>query len=621
VADNCLRIFVVLEIAKAGVKEQDAAWHQVTPFYYLPFILFAPINGVLGNGLPKRWVLAGSAAFCLAVTAILGAGLGMTGNPWWWCAGIGLVMIGGAIYSPARYALLPAAAHDTHLPLSRVNGFIEMGGSVAVVAGLILGLCLHDPSGLRSQAWSGLLDWSRISPVIPALIFLNLICLVAAVPVGFPSDVSRPEPVGLAMRDFFRDCRRIWVDREARGSLLMLAIFWGLVITGTGVVFVYTGGLGSLEGQGGLMRAMILTAAGTAAGAGLAGVQGHPRRALGLVPFAGTAMLAVLAWAFARPDNLDWPCLALGIMAGLALVPLRAAYQGVVPADARGNALAVSNTANYLAAIVLALLIFGLARLQLLDVAGQILVVAGLATLAALAAWWLLFRDFLELFIEFLIWPLYRIRGHGPGLQDFPPRGPMLVVANHSAWLDPVWLAKVLPRRLTPMMTSVFYDMVVLRWLMIRVVHAIRVEASEFRREAPELKQAIEALDRGECLVIFPEGRMRRRDDQLLHRFGQGVWHILHERPAIPVVTCWIEGGWGSCFSYFGGPPLTKKKWDFWRRIDVAVNEAAVLDPAILADHRATRAYLMETCLNARRYLGLEIPASPAETPEEPVRN
>jgi 1-acyl-sn-glycerol-3-phosphate acyltransferase len=156
---------------------------------------------------------------------------------------------------------------------------------------------------------------------------------------------------------------------------------------------------------------------------------------------------------------------------------------------------------------------------------------------------------------------------------------------------------------------------------MIRVVHAIRVEASEFRREAPELKQAIEALDRGECLVIFPEGRMRRRDDQLLHRFGQGVWHILHERPAIPVVTCWIEGGWGSCFSYFGGPPLTKKKWDFWRRIDVAVNEAAVLDPAILADHRATRAYLMETCLNARRYLGLEIPASPAETPEEPVRN
>jgi 1-acyl-sn-glycerol-3-phosphate acyltransferase len=374
-----------------------------------------------------------------------------------------------------------------------------------------------------------------------------------------------------------------------------------------------------MASQPDLMRAMILTAVGTAAGAGLAGVQGHPRRALGLVPIAGTGMLAVLAWALARPGNLDWPCLVLGIMAGLVLVPLRAAYQGAVPADARGNALAVSNTANYLAAIALALPIFGLARFQLLNVAGQIVVVAALAGLAALAAWWLLYRDFLELLIEFLIWPIHRIRGHGPGLRDFPSRGPALVVANHSAWFDPVWLAKVLPRRLTPMMTSTFYDLPALRWLMIHVAHAIRVEASEFRREAPELKQAIAALDRDECLIIFPEGRMRRRDEQLLHRFGQGVWHILRERPGTPVITCWIEGGWGSCFSYFGGPPLTKKKWDFWRRIDVAVNETVVLDPALLADHRTTRAYLMEACLNARRHLGLEIPVSPAQTEEDPV--
>jgi 1-acyl-sn-glycerol-3-phosphate acyltransferase len=620
-ADNCLRIFVVLEIAKAGIKQQDGAWHQVTPFYYLPFILLAPINGVLGNSLPKRWVLIGSAGFCLAVTAILGTALGTNGNPWLWCAGVGLVLVGGAIYSPVRYALLPAAAHDTHLPLSRVNGFIEMGNSIAVVAGLILGLCLHDALDWDIESWIFFLDWSNlgISPAVAALILLNLICLVAAVPVYFPSDVSRPEPWAAAIRGFFRDCRRVWAERDARANLLLLAIFWGLVITGTGVVFMYTGGLKSLEGKGELMRAMVLTAAGTAVGACLAGLQGHPRRALGLVPFAATGMLLVLLWAFASFDRLAGPCLTLGLMAGLVFVPLRAAYQGVVPADARGNALAVSNTVNYLAAIVLAVPIFGLARLQLLDVTGQIFLVAGLAALAALLAWWLFYRDFLEFVIEFLIWPIYRIRGHGPGLLDFPPRGPAIAVANHSAWLDPVWLAKVLPRRLTPMMTSVFYDMPILRWLMIHVAHAIRVEASEFRREAPELKLAIEALDRGECLIMFPEGRMRRRGDQLLHRFGQGIWRILRERPATPVVACWIEGGWGSYFSYFGGPPLTKKKWDFWRRIDVAVSVPTVLDTTILADHRTTRTYLMEACLNARRCLGLETPMSQPEFEEEPV--
>src|SRR5205807_6869638 len=99
--------------------------------------------------------------------------------------------------------------------------------------------------------------------------------------------------------------------------------------------------------------------------------------------------------------------------------------------------------------------------------------------------------------LEIMLWPLYRIRGHGPGLEHFPPRGPVLVVANHSAWLDPIWLAKVLPRRLLPMMTSVFYDLPVMRWLMVHVAQAIRVQASTYRREAPELEIAIAELDRG----------------------------------------------------------------------------------------------------------------------------
>ncbi len=169
------------------------------------------------------------------------------------------------------------------------------------------------------------------------------------------------------------------------------------------------------------------------------------------------------------------------------------------------------------------------------------------------------------------------------------------------------------------MMTSVFYDKPILRWLMVSVVHAIRVEASEFRREAPELRQAVVALDRGECVVVFPEGRMRRRDDQLLHRFGQGIWLILRERPNTPVVPCWIEGGWGSYFSYRGGPPTRNKRFDRWRRIDVAVSEPRVIEPAVLEDHRATRAHLMQACLGARQHLGLEAPPIPTPILEEPL--
>jgi 1-acyl-sn-glycerol-3-phosphate acyltransferase len=169
------------------------------------------------------------------------------------------------------------------------------------------------------------------------------------------------------------------------------------------------------------------------------------------------------------------------------------------------------------------------------------------------------------------------------------------------------------------MMTSIFYDKPILRWLMVRVVHAIRVEASEFRREAPELQEAISALDRGECVVVFPEGRMRRRDNQLLHRFGQGIWHILRERPTTPVIPCWIEGGWGSYFSYCNGPPTTNKRFDLWRRIDVAISQPEIIQAAVLADHLATRLHLMQACLESRRHLGLESRPAPDPTPEIPA--
>src|SRR5262249_26298623 len=150
-----------------------------------------------------------------------------------------------------------------------------------------------------------------------------------------------------------------------------------------------------------------------------------------------------------------------------------------------------------------------LARLQLLSGTGQLWLIAVLAALATAVSWRTLYRENIELLFEILLWPFYRIHGHGPGLEHFPRRGPVLVVANHSARFDPVWQAKVLPRRLIPLLTSHFYDLPLLRWVMKHVAHAIRVQASTYRREAPEIQEVVATLNRGEAVVIFPEGALR----------------------------------------------------------------------------------------------------------------
>ena len=155
------------------------------------------------------------------------------------------------------------------------------------------------------------------------------------------------------------------------------------------------------------------------------------------------------------------------------------------------------------------------------------------------------------------------------------------------------------------MMISKFYDLPVISWLMRRVMRPIRVQDSLFRREAPEIQEAIQALNEGDSVMIFPEGWLRRTEEQSMRRFSRGVWQILKGRPETKVYAFWIEGGWGSFFSYKGGELMKGKPLDFLRTIKIGGLEGRVVPPHILEKHLPTRGLLMEWVLEARSLLNL----------------
>jgi 1-acyl-sn-glycerol-3-phosphate acyltransferase len=589
VGENALRLMVVIVFAVQGPTEPESAWHFVTAVLMFPAVVFAPFNGALCNSFSKPIVLQVTAFLTtLIVTAHLYFGLWPMGVCWI------LTAIGAALFAPARAALLPAAAEDTRISLPRVNSFFEMGSGAAVVVGLMLSIRLLEARPPGSSP-----------PIVGVLVpIFYATAFILALPVRFASDMRRPEPPRQAIIGFFRDVARIWREREARWCMFGLASLRGLITGMTGALIAAML-VDERHDLTNLIEIGAYVIGGVAAGSLLAGLQRHPRRVLGLVPWGATGLTVGLIVAAAGGIPGPTLCVVLGVMAGLVNVPLAATYQADVPPDARGNAMAVRNFADNVLIAVMAFTLFALANWAGWGPAAQLALVAALAAVLAVASWWFLRREVVEVFVEGAFAIMYRFRAYGPGVNAFPLRGPVLVVANHACWMDPMLLAKLLPRTVIPMMTSNFFDLPVIRWLMVYLAQAIRVEAARFRRDVPELQEAIERLDDGRCVVLFPEGWMRRREEMPLRHFGQGVWHILRARPQTPVVCCWIEGNWGSYFSHQGGPPTKNKKFDIRRPIDIVIGLPETLTPEVLEDHQATRGHLMRECLALRKYLGL----------------
>jgi 1-acyl-sn-glycerol-3-phosphate acyltransferase len=127
---------------------------------------------------------------------------------------------------------------------------------------------------------------------------------------------------------------------------------------------------------------------------------------------------------------------------------------------------------------------------------------------------------------------------HVAGLEKVPRRGPVLVVGNHIATLDPP-LTGALIKRLDVyyMAKSEYFELRRQRWI-FRAYNAFPVVRHHADRQA--LKQALQVLVDGHVLMMYPEGT-RSRDLQLHRPYaGAGFLARKSQAPIVPVAV------WGS---------------------------------------------------------------------------
>ncbi len=177
-----------------------------------------------------------------------------------------------------------------------------------------------------------------------------------------------------------------------------------------------------------------------------------------------------------------------------------------------------------------------------------------------------------SLLARFLVWLRYRVRLHGAEqLRDL--RGPVLVLPNHPALIDPVIVLATLWPRLhpRPMLYEGNFQNPVL-WPVMMLLDAIRVpdlsqpSARARARAEQAVAEAIDTLRRGENVILWPAGRIERVGYEILGA-ARATADILQAVPQARVVLVKTRGVWGSMFSFAPTMAYPKLVRGLWRAI------------------------------------------------------
>jgi 1-acyl-sn-glycerol-3-phosphate acyltransferase len=542
--------------------------------FILPFFLFSSLSGEITDKISMTVLAQITKWLELFIMLIALLGFYMN-NLYFLLTCLFLLGFQSTLFGPVKYSIIPELLNEDELVEG--NALVEMGTFLAILVGTILG-------GVLISKENGPYIVCGVCIVVALIGLFNSYKLKYIAPIA-PDKKINPnilsstfEIIGIAKKT-----RSIFI------SILGISWFWYFGATLLSLFPHYVRDY--MHGNENVVTLFLgIFSIGVAIGSIICEKLSHERLELGLVPFGSIGLSIfildlyfigeipsqkVLGISEFLSNPKSWRVIfdlgLLSIMSGFFIVPLYTFIQTRATREDRSRTVAANNIMNALFMVVSALALTVLFALNL-NIPQIFLVLFVLNTLVALYIYTVIPEFLLRFCCYIASRMIYRIKISGQ--ENIPKEGAAVITCNHITFIDWLILAGSIKR---PMRFVMHYSFMKIPLFKFILKDAKVIPIAGTRENVQIMEEAFvkikEALDEGELLCIFPEGKITY--DGELNTFRPGIERII-DASRVPVIPIVMKGLWGSFFSRkFGaaGTKVTVIPKTIWMKINIIIGK------------------------------------------------
>ena len=585
---NAIVFLVTFSMAQSTGFDAPLLVAAAAGIFIFPFFLFSANAGQLADKYDKAWLIRILKLTEIIIMVIAAAGF-LLGNVWFLLAVLFLMGTQSTYFGPIKYGILPEQLKTGELIAG--NAWVQTGTFIAILLGTVAGELILTDAGIYLV--SGVIIVVALAGWVTARFIPSTGPAAPGLQVNYNVFTSTWDMLRYAagQRDIFLTILAIsWFWLVGAAFLAEIAPFAKDVLGGSerlATLFLVTFSVGMaigsllcnsmLKGQvhatfvplGALVMSVFIIDLYFASRNGLPG--GAATVSLFLDQFTGWRIL------------LDIGLIA--VAGGVYIVPLDAILQHRSDDTHRARNIAANNIMNSLFMVVAAV---GTALLLALGLSiPQLFLVIGLLNLGvAIYITRLLPGALAKAIVAWLLQMLYRVEVNG--LDNLDKAGErVLVVANHQSYLDAALIAAFAPQTMTFAIDTYVAKNRFIQFF-LSLARTIPVDPTS----PLSTRTLIKAVQNGEMLVIFPEGRITVTGALMKVFEGPGM---VADKAQAQIVPVRLDGAQYSPFSRLAGK--VRIRWFPKIRVTFMEPRKLVIPPELRSRARRAQAGRMLSAL------------------------